>query len=69
MKTTVKSPKIRMNLSIDPIFYELLKNNAQNSYIPVSTWVQQFLKKSLFQDKTSVKCETQNETKMQNQTN
>ncbi len=64
MKTTVKSKMVKMNLSIEPKFYELLKNNAQNSYIPVSTWVQQFLKKNLLQDKTSAKNETNNETKM-----
>ncbi len=64
MKTNVKPKTVRMNLSIEPKFYELLKKNAQNSFIPVATYVQQFLKKNLLQDKTSPKCETNNEAKI-----
>ena len=38
---------VKMNLTIDPEFYELLKENASHDYSRVSTWTKQYLMKSL----------------------
>ena len=38
---------VKMNLTIDPEFYELLKKNASKDFVKVSTWTKQYLMKSL----------------------
>ena len=47
IKNLKKKPMVKMNLTIDPEFYELLKENASLDYVKVSTWTKQFLMKSL----------------------
>ncbi|MGD0340499.1 MAG: hypothetical protein ABSA76_02150 [Bacteroidales bacterium] len=59
-KTTVK-----MNLSLDKDFYELLQDRAKDDYVKVATWTKQFLMRNLLEKNNSdSKCLTQNGTKM-----
>ena len=46
-KINPKSSMVKMNLTIDKKFYELLKENASKDFVKVSTWTKQFLMKSL----------------------
>ncbi len=41
---------IKLNLSLEKDFYDLLKKKASGDYIRVSTWVKQFLMKSLIKN-------------------
>ena len=42
-----KKEMVKMNLSLEKEFYELLQQKAQEDYVRVSTWTKQFLMKSL----------------------
>ena len=67
MKTMKKSPKVKMNLSLDREFYQVLKDHAESDYVLVATWTKQFLMKNLSEGhKADSKCVTQNETAMEN---
>lgn len=59
-KILKKKPMIKMNLTIDPEFYELLHQNAKTDYSRVSTWTKQYLMKSLLHKNESTNCLTNN---------
>jgi len=52
---------VKLNITIDPEFYELLQQNASMDYVKVSTWTKQFLMKNLHKN-DSTKNITKNET-------
>jgi len=61
MKKRNNQQTVKMNLSIDKDFYGLLQENARKDYMRVSTWVKQFLMKSLLEKNNSEsKCQTKN---------
>lgn len=67
MKTMEKKPKVKMNLSLEREFYELLRDHAESDYVKVATWTKQFLMKNLSEGhKTDSKCLTKNGTAMEN---
>ena len=39
--------KVKISLSLEPEFYELLKVRARHDYVKVATWIQQCLMKNL----------------------
>ena len=59
-KNSQKSSMVKMNLTIDPMFYELLKENASKDFVKVSTWTKQFLMKNLSNKNESANCLTNN---------
>jgi hypothetical protein len=66
MKKVQKTQNVKMNLSLERDFYELLQDKAKNDYVKVATWTKQFLKKSLLEKNNSdSKCLTQNGTNME----
>lgn len=66
MSTTRKIQNVKMNLTLSPEFYQVLKENARNDYVKVATWTKQFLMKNLNGDKLEKKCVTENEAAMGN---
>jgi hypothetical protein len=67
MKTKKKNEAVKLNLSIDQEFYQVLKDHAKSDFVPVATWTKQFLMKRLSAGHNpSVKCVTQNEQRMEN---
>jgi hypothetical protein len=60
-KTIKKEPMVKLNLTIDPEFYELLRLNASSEYSRVSTWTKQYLMRNLHKN-DSTKNLTKNET-------
>ena len=62
MKRLKKTPNVKMNLSLERDFYELLQKKAKNDYVKVATWTKQYLMKCLLEKNNSEsKCLTQNE--------
>ena len=62
MKTTEKNDVVKMNLSLDSKFYDLLKRKAKSDYVPVATWTKQFLMKNLIKgDKQEEICLVEDE--------
>ncbi len=62
MKKLKKTTNVKMNLSLEKDFYELLQEKAKNDYVKVATWTKQFLKRSLLEKNNSEsKSLTQNE--------
>ena len=62
MKRIKKQPNVKMNLSLERDFYELLQERAKNDYVNVATWTNQYLKRNLLEKNNSEsKCLTQNE--------
>jgi hypothetical protein len=62
MRTKKNEKVVKMNLSMDSSFYELLKHRAKSDYVPVATWTKQFLMKNLIKgDKAEDKCVIDNE--------
>ena len=51
----IKNPKVKMNLSIDKDFFELLQKKAQDEYVCVATWTRQYLMKCLLDKNNSIK--------------
>ena len=64
MKKIKNNQIIKMNLSLEKDFYELLQANAKRDYMLVSSWTKQFLKKNLL-DKN--KCDSKLLTKDESQ--
>jgi len=52
---------VKLNITIEPEFYELLQQNANSDYSRVSTWTKQYLMKSLLHKNDSTNCFTNNE--------
>jgi len=62
MKKIKNNSTIKMNLSLEKDFYDLLQANAKQDYVKVSTWTKQFLKKNLLdKNKCDSKVLTSNE--------
>ncbi len=56
---------VKMNLSLDKDFYELLQDRAEKDYVKVATWTKQFLMKNLLEKNNSdSKCLTKDGTTM-----
>ena len=53
MKKRNNQQTVKMNLSFNKEFYGLLQENARKDYMRVSTWVKQFLMKSLLEKNNS----------------
>ena len=66
MKRIKKSPNVKMNLSLEKEFYELLQERAKQDYVKVATWTKQYLMKCLLEKNNSddSKCLTKNGTTM-----
>lgn len=64
MKKIKTKQMVKMNLSLENDFYELLKEKANQDYIKVATWTKQYLKKALLtkNNKEEDKCLTKNGT-------
>ena len=62
MRKVKKVQNVKMNLSLDKDFYELLQERARTDYMRVSTWTKQLLMRSLLEKNNSddSKCVTQN---------
>lgn len=62
MKKIKKQQVVKMNLSLEREFFELLQEKAKQDYVRVATWVKQYLMKNLLEKNNSDdKCLTQNE--------
>lgn len=62
MKKIKKQQVVKMNLSLEREFYELLQEKAKEDYVRVATWVKQYLMKNLLEKNNSDdKCLTKNE--------
>jgi hypothetical protein len=65
MKRLKKTANIKMNLSLEKDFYDLLQEKAKNDYVKVATWTKQYLMKCLLEKNNSEsKSLTQNGTSM-----
>lgn len=65
MKKIKNQQIVKMNLSLEKDFYELLQANAKKDYVRVATWTKQYLKKNLLEkNNDDSKCLTQNGTTM-----
>lgn len=65
--TDLKTNKqtVRLKLTLEKEFYELLCSKAKSDYSKVATWTRQFLMRELMSDNnTYSKCSTQNESIM-----
>ncbi len=66
MKKMKNQQNVKMNLSLDKEFYELLQENAKQDYVKVATWTKQFLMKNLLEKNNSEsKCLTKDGTAME----
>lgn len=66
MKKIRNQQIVKMNLSLDRDFYELLKTRAEKDYVKVATWTKQFLMKNLLEKNNSEsKCLTKDGTTME----
>jgi len=65
MKKIKKQQVVKMNLSLEQDFYELLQSHAKQDYVRVATWVKQYLMKNLLEKNNSdSKCLTKNGNRM-----
>lgn len=47
MKKMKKAMPVKLNLSLDREFYQVLKEHASSDFVPVATWTKQFLMRHL----------------------
>ena len=65
MKKVQKTQNVKMNLSLERDFYELLQVRAKNDFVKVATWTKQYLMKGLLEkNNDDSKCLTNNGTAM-----
>ncbi len=65
MKKIKNQEIVKINLSLEREFYELLKAHAKKDYVKVATWTKQFLMKNLLEKNNSdSKCLTNDGTTM-----
>lgn len=55
---------VKINISLDNEFYELIKEKASHDYMRVATWTKQFLMKNLLENNCDSKCLTNERTTM-----
>ena len=61
MKKIKKQQIVKMNLSLEREFFELLQEKAKKDYVRVATWVKQYLmKKKKKKNNDDSNCLTQN---------
>ena len=60
MKKIKKQQVVKMNLSLEREFFELLQEKATKDYVRVATWVKQYLMKNLLENNDDSNCLTQN---------
>jgi len=48
-------PNVKLSLSLDRGFFDLIKKRSQQDYVKVSTWVKQFLKRNLLENNNEIK--------------
>lgn len=61
MKKIRKPQNVKMNLSLEKDFYELLQEKAKKDYVKTATWTKQYLMKKLLEKNNSdSNCLTQN---------
>jgi predicted DNA-binding ribbon-helix-helix protein len=66
MKRMKKTQNVKMNLSLERDFYELLQQRAKNDYMRVATWTKQYLMKGLLEkNNDDSKCLTNNGNTME----
>jgi len=67
MKRMKNTQNVKMNLSLERDFYDLLQERAKNDYVKVATWTKQYLMKGLLEKNNSddSKCLTKNGTNME----
>ena len=66
MKKMKKQKVVKMNISLEREFFELLQEKAKQDYVRVATWVKQYLMKTLLEKNNSDnKSLTKNETGME----
>ena len=58
--------RVRLTISVDNDFYQIIKDKAESDYLKVATFIKQQLKQSLLQtdNNTNTKCFTENEKSM-----
>jgi hypothetical protein len=55
MKKKTNSQNVKMNLSVDREFFDLLQHRAKTDYMKVATWTKQYLKKHLLEQNNDEK--------------
>lgn len=50
----MKKPTIKMSLSLDKDFYDLIQHNARLNYIKPSTWVKQVLMRCILKNNDDI---------------
>ena len=61
-----KNQNVKINISLEPEFYEFLKEKAKEDYLKVATLTKQILKRSLLEKNNSdLKCLTKNGKEME----
>ena len=61
MTTNRDQKHVKMNLSVDKEFFDLLQEHADDEFMKVSTWTKWFLKKNLLENNKRVKPVNENE--------
>ena len=61
MKTKQKLQKVKMNLTLEKEFFDLLQQQADEDFIKVATWTKRFLKKNLLTRNKPSQSLTENE--------
>ena len=57
----LRKQNVKMNLSLEKDFYELLQEKAKRDYVKTATWTKQYLMKKLLEKNDSdINCLTQN---------
>jgi predicted DNA-binding ribbon-helix-helix protein len=66
MKKIKKQQVVKMNISLEREFFELLQEKATKDYVRVATWVKQYLMKNLLEKNNSddSNCLTNNGNRM-----
>lgn len=52
MKKIKNKQVVKMNISLERDFYQLLQDKADKDYVRVATWVKQYLMKNLLENNT-----------------
>lgn len=61
----IKKQNVKMNLTLEKDFFELLQERAKKDYVKTATWTKQYLMKKLLEKNNSdINCLTQNGNRM-----
>jgi len=65
MKKIRNQQNVKLNLTLDRDFYQVLQKKAKQDYVKTATWAKQYLMKNLLEKNNSdFKCLTKNGTTM-----